>query len=103
MDVQRLISAFIMVIAILSAIIFLPSSFLLGFVAFITGVSNWEFFRLRFSLLVSIFASIALALLMILTSSSGSFYYLLWYLSLNLLYEIGPNSFSFLSELNAIL
>ena len=77
MDVQRLISAFIMVIAILSAIIFLPSSFLLGFVAFITGVSNWEFFRLRFSLLVSIFASIALALLMILTSSSGSFYYLL--------------------------
>ena len=77
MDVQRLISAFIMVIAILSAIIILPSSLLLGFVAFITGVSNWEFFRLRFSLFVSIFASMALALLMILTSSSGSFYYLL--------------------------
>ena len=41
MDVQRLISAFIMVIAILSVIIFLPSSFLWGFVAFIIGVSNW--------------------------------------------------------------
>ncbi len=77
MDVQRLISAFIMVITILSAIIFLPSSFLLAFVAFIVGVSNWEFFRLRFSFLVSILASITLALLMIFTASSGSFYYLL--------------------------
>ena len=78
MDIQRLISAFIMVIIILSAIILLPSSFLLAFVAFIVGVSNWEFFRLRFSFLVSVFASIALALLMIFTASSGSFYYLLW-------------------------
>ena len=77
MDVQRLVSAFVMVIIILSAIIFLPSSFLLALVAFIAGVSNWEFFRLRFSFLVSILASIALALLMIFTSSSGSFYYLL--------------------------
>ena len=77
MDVQRLVSAFVMVITILSAIIFLPSSFLLAFVAFIAGVSNWEFFRLRFSFLVSILASIALALLMIFTASSGSFYYLL--------------------------
>ena len=77
MDVQRLVSALVMIITILSAIIFLPSSFLLAFVAFIAGVSNWEFFRLRFSFLVSILACIALALLMIFTASSGSFYYLL--------------------------
>ena len=77
MDVQRLISAFIMAITILSVILFLHSSFLLGFVALIVGVSNWEFFRLRFSFLVSILASIVLALLMIFTASSGSFYYLL--------------------------
>ena len=94
MDVQRLISAFIMVIAILSAIIFLPSSFLLGFVAFIAVVSNWEFFRLRFSFLVSIFASIALALLMILTASSGSFYYLLL-LSVFLWISLGIFTISF--------
>ena len=77
MDVQRLVSAFIMVITILSAIIFLPSTLLLTFVAFVAGVSNWEFFRLRFSFLVSILASIALGLLMVFTASSGSFYYLL--------------------------
>lgn len=77
MDIQRLISAFVMVIVILGTIIFLPSPFLLVFVAFIIGVSNWEFFRLRFSFLASIFASVALALLMILTIKLGSFYYLL--------------------------
>ena len=94
MDVQRLISAFIMVITILSAIIFLPSSFLLAFVAFIVGVSNWEFFRLRFSFLVSILASITLALLMIFTASSGSFYYLLL-LSVSLWILLGLLTISF--------
>jgi phosphatidate cytidylyltransferase len=94
MDVQRLISAFIMVITILSAIIFLPSSFLLAFVAFIVGVSNWEFFRLRFSFLVSILASITLALLMIFTASSGSFYYLLL-LSVSLWILLGLFTISF--------
>ena len=77
MDIQRLISAFVMVIIILGAIIFLPSQLLLALVGFIVGVSNWEFFRLRFSLLTSVFASIALAILMILTTSLGSFYFLL--------------------------
>ena len=77
MDIQRLISAFAMVVVILGSIIFLPSPFILVLVGFIVGISNWEFFRLRFSFLASIFASIALGLLMILTTSTGSFYYLL--------------------------
>ena len=77
MDIQRLISAFVMVIVILGAIIFLPSHLLLVLVAFIVGVSNWEFFRLRFSFLTSVFATIVLAILMIMTTSLGSFYYLL--------------------------
>ena len=103
MDIQRLISAFVMVIIILGAIIFLPSYLLLILVAFIVGVSNWEFFRLRFSFLTSVYASIALVILMIATTIAGSFYYLLllsafFWLVLGILTVTFPHSKEFLQN-----
>ena len=77
MDIQRLISAFAMVVIILGSIIFLPSSFILALVGFIVGISNWEFFRLRFSFLTTIFASLSLGFLIILIVSVELSYFLL--------------------------
>jgi len=106
MDIQRLISAFVIVIVILGAVIFLPQHLLLVLVALIVGVSNWEFFRLRFSFLTSVFASIVLAILMIFTLSLGSFYYLLLlsaflWLALGILTITFPHSKEFVQ--NSIL
>ena len=66
MDIERLISALVMVAIILGAVIFLPKNLLLALVGLIVGISNWEFFRLRFSFLTTIFASLSLGFLIIL-------------------------------------
>ena len=77
MDIERLISALVMVAIILGAIIFLPENLLLALVGFIVGISNWEFFRLRFSFLTTIFASLSLGFLIILIVSLELSYFLL--------------------------
>ena len=41
MDIERLISALVMVAIILGAVIFLPENLLLALVGFVVGISNW--------------------------------------------------------------
>ena len=77
MDIERLISALVMVAIILGAVIFLPENLLLALVGFVVGISNWEFFRLRFSFLTTIFASLSLGFLIILIVSVELSYFLL--------------------------
>ena len=77
MDIERLISALVMIAIILGGVILLPENLLLALVGFIVGISNWEFFRLRFSFLTTLFASLSLGLLIILIVSLELSYFLL--------------------------
>jgi len=60
MDVKRLISALVIVVILLVAVFNLPTNLLLLLVALIVSLSNWEFFRLHSSYLVSVCMTLVL-------------------------------------------
>ena len=68
---QRLISALLLSIGIVSLIFLLPNNFLIYFILFLTCISLAEFLRLRFSVLLTILFVCFILILSYLSSSYG--------------------------------